>query len=37
MVEVNGRGIEDRMLIDLCTWELQFPKRVEVLKTTRTE
>ena len=35
LVEVNGRGIED---VDRFVYlELQFPKRVEVLKTPRTE
>jgi len=35
MVEVNGRGIED---VDKFVYlELQFPKRVEVPKTSITE
>ena len=25
------------MLIDLCTWELRFPRRAEALKTSTTD
>ena len=28
---------EQRMLIDLCTWDLLFPNRAGALKTFKTE